>query len=98
MRCSPDNPSPAIDKRPDRGIIHLSNAVHHKGKQIMVALLTRNDINSVVIFQGQELPIKYRGKVRDCRIEQIEKAKGYIRVFDITSNDYRTFTINDIGK
>lgn len=64
----------------------------------MAQLLSRTDLNSVVIFPGQELPIKYRGKVRDCRIETIEIGKGYIRVFDITSNGYRTFTIKEIGK
>lgn len=64
----------------------------------MAQLLTRNDMNSVVIFPGQELPIKYRGKVRKCRIEEIQAGKGYIRVFDIDSNGYRTFIMKEIGK
>lgn len=64
----------------------------------MAQLLTRNDMNSVVIFPGQEIKIKYDGLVRDCRIEEIEIGKGYIRVFDLTRNGYRTFSTNKIGK
>lgn len=64
----------------------------------MPQLLSQLDMNSVVIFPGMECPIKYRGKVRECRIEEIEMGKGYIRVFDKTSNGYRTFTVKEIGK
>lgn len=64
----------------------------------MAALLTQSDLRSVVIFPGMELPIKYRAKVRKCRIEEVQIAKGYIRVFDIDSNGYRTFTMKEIGK
>lgn len=62
----------------------------------MSTLMTLN--GSTVIYPGKEIKVRYRGKVRDCRIEQIETDKGYIRVFDITSNGYRTFTIKEIGK
>lgn len=64
----------------------------------MAQLLTQSDLRSVVIFPGAEMPIKYRGKVRQCRIEDIQAGKGYIRVFDIDSNGYRTFTMKEIGK
>ncbi len=61
-------------------------------------LLSQNDLNSVVVFPGMETQIKYRGKVRECRIEHVETAKGFMKVFDITSNGYRTFTLKEIGK
>lgn len=53
---------------------------------------------STVIYPGKEIKLVYRGKTRECRVEEVQSAKGYIRVFDKTSNGYRTFTIKDIGK
>ncbi len=64
----------------------------------MASLLTQSDLRSVVIFPGMELPIKYRAKVRQCRVEEVQIAKGYIRVFDIDINGYRTFKMKEIGK
>jgi len=62
----------------------------------MLTLPTKFGIKEIKIHE--EYTLVYDGVERQCKIEIIEKAKGYIKVFDRTRGGYRTFTIAEIGK